>query len=178
MGLLDAIRRIAGSSSSSLQIAGPGGPIVEWPKALRPGDLQVSVFDVDNLTGNEVHVVGESNYQNVLLAASQGRTYYGPVVSDHVAVMIPEPTNQHDQNAVRIVLAAAGLVGYLSRDDAVAYRPAIDAAAATGHLVAATAQITGGWDRGDGDIGSFGALLHMGPPDVVLREIQQEVENS
>jgi len=116
-----------------------------------------------------VQVVGESNYQPVLIAASGGRTTEGAVNPAHMAVLYPEPTNRYDPNAVQVRIAE-GLVGYLSREDAVAYRPVIDRLAGAGTHLGALGWITGGWQRGR-DIGTFGFTLHLGTPAETMAEI-------
>jgi len=40
-------------------------------------------------------------------------------------VLVPEPTNEHDSNAVRVHIHGGAQVGYLSREDAIAYRDAM-----------------------------------------------------
>jgi len=125
-----------------------------------------------------LEVAGESHYQRTLERIAGGRTPHGPRNTEHIAALIPDPANAHDTNAVRVVVMpvrsaanptlqrgqAWGLVGYLTRKDAVAYRPVIDAAAAVGAVIGCMAELTGGWDRGTGDRGFFGVILHLGLP--------------
>jgi hypothetical protein len=122
-----------------------------------------------------VDVVGEASFQGSLEGIAGGRTIDGARNRDHTALLIPEPTNPYDPNAVRVVVVTgagfAGAIGYLSRDDAVAYRPAIDRLAAEGQVLACRASLSGGWDRGSGDRGSFGVRLAMGTPDEVAKEL-------
>lgn len=124
-----------------------------------------------------VEVMGESYYQATLELIAGGRTFEGAARRDHTAVLVPEPSNPHDAHAVRVILVSSaqggqsGKVGYLSRDDAVAYRPVIDRLAASGTVLACRASIEGGWDRGPRDRGSFGAVLHMGTPAFLMAEL-------
>ena len=62
-------------------------------------------------------MVGESHYQDAL------RRIAGPGAVRHYcgAMLIPEPKNPHDNMAVA-VMAVGRRVGYLSREDARAYR--------------------------------------------------------
>jgi ssDNA-binding Zn-finger/Zn-ribbon topoisomerase 1 len=87
-----------------------------------------------------------------------------------MAIFLPEPSNPYDPNAVRVGLGPPwGKVGYLSREDAVRYRPVIDRLAAMGKVTACRASLKGGWDRGRGDRGSFGITLHLDtPPNLML----------
>jgi len=71
-------------------------------------------------------------------------------------------------------VGAGGYVGYLSRDDAVAYRPLIDRLAAIGKVVACAASLSGGWDRGGDDRGSFGVLLHLSEPEAAMIELESD----
>ena len=79
-----------------------------------------------------VQVVGEYHRQeNVLAARPPGRDDLPPGLPPpqpgfYKAMLIPEPTNQHDPNAIRVYLWAGrnwSLAGYLSRSDAVEYQP-------------------------------------------------------
>lgn len=157
-----------------------GSPITQWPASGEPlRDLELDAVVVESPgDGTFVEVVGESYCQSVLEQASGGRSHDGPVKpDDHVAILIPEPTNRADKNAVRVFLRE-GRAGYLSRDDAVRYRPVIDALALRGQVLGCWAQITGGWDRGDGDTGSFGLRLFLGSPESVMTQIGMAAPSS
>lgn len=119
-------------------------------------------------------VVGESQRQGELEAFGGGRTEDGAVVVDHTAILLPEPTNPYDPAAVAVCLVRRGSgeaarIGYLSRDDARAYMPVIERASP--RVLVADAIITGGWDRGAGDRGSFGVRLHLGEPAELWAEM-------
>lgn len=117
-----------------------------------------------------LEVVGESNYQLALEAAGGGRTSDGAAVRDQVALLIPEPNNRYDENAITVQIAGR-LVGYLSREDAIAYRPVVQWALERDHFIACEALLTGGWDRGGSDQGSFGIILHLGTPGECMVEL-------
>ena len=68
-------------------------------------------------------------------------------------MLIPEPENPHDANAVRVEIKGRK-VGYLSRVEAAHYRSLLGLGQAP-----VAALIIGGWDRGDGDTGSYGMRL-------------------
>ncbi len=126
-------------------------------------------------TGDEtLEVVGESNYQDALwgvVGASRGdRVRY-----DIPAVLLPEPENPFDSNAIK-VLIAGNLVGYLSRKDAVAYGPGLVrlmSESANG-LVALDATIVGGGQRPDG-LGLLGVFLDHDPADFGIKP-EREVD--
>ncbi len=153
----------------------PRGPITEWPIEF---SSRVSVINFDSAGRHFVDVVGESAYQGSIDRIAGGRTPNGARVRDHTAVLLPEPSNRYDGNAVRVAIAnsdssqSSVLVGYLSREDAVAYRLLIDRAASVGRLVACAASLTGGWDRGTDDRGSFGVRLHIDSPTGAMAELE------
>ena len=118
-----------------------------------------SAEDVYLLDGKRtVNAVGESFYQKELSRISGGKSQEGhqlPVI----ATLVPEPRNQHDTNAVGVIVNGLK-VGHLDRKKAAALQKPIMAAAATaGKPVGCRALIVGGWDRGRGDQGHFGIKL-------------------
>lgn len=156
----------------------PPGPITSWP-----GDFRLA-SDLESLVlaqaSHTVDVVGEASYRPALDLLAGGRTPDGATNADHTALLLPEPSNEHDPNAVRVFLITgsdgdASLVGYLSREDAVAYRPVIDHLAADGRLAVCRASIAGGWDRGQEDRGSFRVQLSLNTPAEILHELGVDV---
>ncbi len=152
----------------------PPGPITSWPdsSASFSTSLPAVLFEP---TPKMVDVVGESHYQGSLERLAGGRTIDGPKIRDHTAILLLEPSNPYDVNAVRVLLVApngdGATIGYLSRENAVAYRPVIDRLAADGKVAACRASVSGGWDRGGGDRGSFGVRLSIGTPDEAMKEL-------
>jgi hypothetical protein len=104
-------------------------------------------------------VVGESHYQDDLLAIC-GEKLPGRHVRRTTATLIRQVDNPYDQNAVAVHITGRH-VGYLSRDNTATVSPIL----ATRASVDVDAWITGGWDNGDGDVGFFGVVLAMPPPD-------------
>jgi len=118
-----------------------------------------STEDVHLLSGDRtVQVVGESFYQNELNRICGGKTRDGhqlPVI----ATLVPEPANEHDPNAVGVIVNGRK-VGHLdSKKAAMLQRPIIEAAASAGKPLGCRAVIVGGWDRGRNDQGHFGINL-------------------
>jgi hypothetical protein len=151
------------------------GPITAWPgDDIDPCGMNVLLMEPSGRAG--VDVVGESHYQGTLDAIAGGKTTDGVRQPEHLAALIPQPTNPHDPNAVRVVIVPTksgqswGHVGHLTREDAVAYRPMIDAVAAASQVVGCRASLTGGWDRGHGDQGSIGVILILGTPEECARD--------
>ncbi len=81
-------------------------------------------------------VVGESHYQDAIAAAVNR---WG--VREVVAQLVPEPSNKHDRNAIRVCIDG-GTVGYLAREETSEFHFAI--AAMAGTPATARASITGG----------------------------------
>lgn len=68
-------------------------------------------------------IVGESFYQPALASISDAKDSED-VSHDCFAELIPEPTNDHDPNAIMVCIEGQR-VGYLSRSNAKRYRAAI-----------------------------------------------------
>ena len=151
----------------------PPGPITAWP----PGTavtVQGPALTFDR-SERYVDVVGESFRQPDLDRIAGGRTNRGARVTDHLALLLPEPTNSEDPNAVRVYLQPsqdgnAALIGYLGKIDAVAYRQVIERVAAGGQVMLCHASLKGGWDRGI----SFGVMLWIGPPWTLMAELDRD----
>lgn len=108
-----------------------------------------------------VAAVGEASYQGALTSVCGSRRWED-VAYECIAGLLPEPDNPHDPNAVQVQVNGL-LVGYLSRGDAIAYRPMIDSVMASGNLLAAKARIAG---RGPGsDTSNVGIFLKLPQPD-------------
>jgi hypothetical protein len=87
-------------------------------------------------------VVGESHYQPALRAIA-GPPRRGGVQVPVRARLIAEPSNPYDANAIAIHVEGAK-VGYLSRDDAIAFKPLIAVSSAHGRTPDCEAIIFGG----------------------------------
>jgi hypothetical protein len=78
-----------------------------------------------DLSGHaRVGIVGESHYQDEL-ARIAGPKQPGGVHLETTAVLLPEPENPFDANAIAVHVLGGGKVGYLSREDAVDYGPLV-----------------------------------------------------
>jgi hypothetical protein len=109
-----------------------------------------------------VAVVGESHYQPAIAAAAQGRNCQEwQDAVETTAILVPEPTNPYDRNAVRITLSGR-TVGYLSREEAVQYQPQLLDLLQAGRLGSCPAYVCGGGDR------YYGVFLHLGRPGCLV----------
>jgi hypothetical protein len=123
-----------------------------------------------SLDGEEtLFVVGESYRQDTLWALVGG-IRSEDVRVEIVAELVPEPENQYDPNAVSVLIRGE-LVGYLSRDDAVAYLPGLKALIANSPSgrVMLHGWIVGGGQRFDG-LGRLGVFLDHDPTDFGIEE--------
>lgn len=114
-----------------------------------------------------LEVVGESHYQETLWRLVGGRCA-DLVRCETIVVLVPDPHNEYDPNAIEVRIDGE-LVGYLSREDAAAYRPGIPRLMqqSGGQLVALHAHIVGGGPRPDG-IGFLGVFIDHDPVDFGL----------
>jgi hypothetical protein len=112
----------------------------------------------------ELPVVGEASFQTVLERFSGGRDEDGAIFRHHAAVLVAEPHNLYDRDAIAVricdELGATDQIGYLSHDDAVAHAPILDLVSPAIPMSLVT--LEGGWDRGPDDRGYFGAVLNLG----------------
>jgi hypothetical protein len=126
----------------------------------------MALVDPIDLSGEDsVAVVGESFYQERLSGAAGPKRPGGVELRTRFA-LVREPENPHDQNAIAVELEDGGTVGYLSRDDAVAYGPLLAQCAARGRPAVTEGVILGG-DAGRDT--AFGVWLHLRGPAESLR---------
>ena len=106
-----------------------------------------------------VEVVGESHYQQALEAICGGRCEEGHEY-ECTAVLVLENNNPYDNKAVRVDIEGY-CTGYLSRENARAYRKELKKAGYPNLTASCDAMIVGGWDRGRDDQGHFGVRLDL-----------------
>lgn len=136
---------------------------------LIPTHAKVPILDACD--HDPVQVVGESFHQEALERIAGGRTPDGPVRREHVAALVPEPTNPYDANAISVQIEAQP-VGHLSREDAIRFRPVFALAKSQGYpALGCHATLKGGWDRGGEDRGSIGVELLMAGPAGLMLEL-------
>jgi hypothetical protein len=144
-----------------------------FKKPPTPGPIDFSVpgrVDAELYEGDEtLNVVGESYRQDTLWRIVGGRRAE-PVRKPIVALLVPEPENEHDPNAIKVLIGGQP-VGYLSRDDAAAYLPGLQTLIANNinGLVALKGTIVGGGQQLEG-LGSLGVFLDHNPADFGIKE--------
>jgi hypothetical protein len=112
---------------------------------------------------DDLEVVGESAYQDVLWRLCGG-TVGERVRYDIIAVLVPEPTNPYDANAITVQIEGE-VIGYLPRATAQEYLPGLKRLMSLrGGYVALRGVIVGGGYYDDGP-GRLGVWLDHDPTD-------------
>lgn len=128
-----------------------------------PGRIEQGRLRPCRLASNgRVATVGESHYQAALKAAAGSRSALAMEDAIQVtAVLVPEPGNPHDHQAVRIDVDGR-TVSYLDRGLAADYQPVLLRLAAEGRQGWCPGRIMGGGTR------YYGIHLHLSEPDRVV----------
>jgi hypothetical protein len=148
MGLLDRLRSARGTAA--------------------PAGAEALTASVSLLGGqDDLEVVGELAYQAVLWQLC-GETVGKTVRRPTVAVLVPEPTNPYDANAIAVQIDSR-VIGYLSRATAQEYLPGLQQVMSSrGSYVALRGVIVGGGHYDDGP-GRLGVWLEHDPADFGVR---------
>jgi hypothetical protein len=153
-------------------------PQAAWvPRPLKDA-VQLSALPIGDAThhdlgsghGFSIAVKGESYRQAALHALAGSRLQRGEQVT-FTAALIPEPESTYDTNAIRVHIQGGLQVGYLSREDAVWYRPVFAALAARHLIGVARAKLIGGVLP---DKPSIGVLLDMNDPTDLLSGLEPD----
>ena len=92
-----------------------------------------------------VRAVGVSQYQDAIRAIAGLDEADERPLWEGLAVLVPEPTNPHDPNAIQVMVENR-LVGYLDRETAARLRPVLEAIAEVDRArVAVVCRVTGGF---------------------------------
>jgi len=148
MGLFDRLRDVRRSGTEKRQTE---------PSALTT--VSAYLFGGDD----DLEVVGEAGYQEALWALCGG-SKGDRIRHKIVAVLVPEPENPYDSNAISVHIEG-NVVGYLARDVAAAYLPGLRRLMARcGGHVALEGVIVGGGYYDDAP-GRLGVWLDHDPAD-------------
>lgn len=169
MGFFSDLKRdFKKGSSTTKQATGNGAKRVSPSSTARAKpnqfEFKAAYFQREAGTPN-VNVVGESYYQSNISKIC-GRKADEEVAHQCVGTLIPEDDNPKDKNAVAVYLDG-NQVGYLSKDEALRYRPALAAAAAKGYLVAGDARIYA-YPPERARTPNAGVSLYLPPPEEVI----------
>ncbi len=121
------------------------------PAVTPSNEPSLAALDLGSSAGAcNFNIVGESHYQGRLRNISAlGRSF--------TTMLMPEPTNAVDPNAIRVAADGADTVGYLSKEDAVHYAPVFELLTQHNRVGTCQARLTGG----TGEKRSFGVLLNL-----------------
>jgi hypothetical protein len=159
-----------------------GDETVNRPDAATPGacpgvartarrEMAVETFSLQRSEA-WLPLVGEAGFQETLDRFSGGRDEDGAVFPHHAAVLVAEPDNRFDHDAVAVYICDetgdAEKVGYLSQEAAVAYGPVLQLVHP--NLPMCLLAIHGGWDRGPADRRYHSASLNLGSPAEMAAE--------
>ncbi len=139
--------------------------------------------------GQLLEVVGESHRQNALRQVASRATDCKPYLADltgHArkiaedessrrwfrAVLVGEPDNKYDRNAIAVYADGVGHIGYLSRDDAVDYQPVFAALRARGSAAGTCPAMLIGGEPGKL---SYGVMLCLSSPTRVLQDLNESI---
>lgn len=120
------------------------------------------------LFGNrDVPIVGTSYRQDVLVHIAGDALRRGEHVA-FTALIVPEPDNPHDPNAIAVVADGLGPVGYFSRRDAVRYRALAEELRRRHAVGVCEAFLTGGWS----DEAPIGVKLEIEGPEDTAQQVR------
>src|SRR5690348_6253660 len=136
--------------------------------SLGPVQVEATAVSVSLLGGqDDLEVVGELAYQNALWRLSGG-TLGDRIRCQILAVLVPEPTNPFDGNAIAVQIEGQ-VIGYLSRATAQDYLPGLQRLMyVRGGYIALHGVIVGGGYYDDGP-GRLGVWLEHNPADFGIR---------
>lgn len=109
------------------------GPARQRPTVAVPEDGPVYLSQSRDY---DFDIVGESNYQEAIRKAAGG---YG-AWTERVVLLVPEPDNRHDGNAVRVECDGEAL-GYLPAEKAAAYLKRLEQLGARGRTATCAAYL-------------------------------------
>lgn len=163
------LARAGVSPPPTLSASGGQAPARRPPE---PSDVRLGFVSLS--ADGRLAVVGESHYQDALRLAAGGKAS-GANFEDHLpvtAVLVPEPENPWDGNAVRVDVLLGNrplTVGYLAAGRAADYQPELLKIRAGGALGTCPARITGGGAK------FYGIYLHLARPgDLLVRKAPED----
>jgi hypothetical protein len=92
---------------------------------------------------------------------------------EHVAftaLIVPEPDNPHDANAIAVVAEGRGPIGYFGRRDALRYKEMAEELMARDAVGVCEAFLTGGWD----DEATIGVRLEIEGPEDTAQQVRAD----
>jgi hypothetical protein len=153
----------------------------------RRAETSYSASAITLHAGQLVEVVGESHRQAALDAVAARCTDCAPYLSDLAgrarkiaetepdrrwfrAVLVCEPHNVADENAIAVYADGVGLIGYLNRDDAIDYQPVFDALRDRDVAAGSVPAMLIGGEPGKP---SYGVLLCLSSPSKIVLDLDE-----
>ena len=141
---------------------GPGGASSAAHNAPMTGAARIELFGK-----SDVPVAGTSHHQDVLARIAGDALRRGEHVA-FTALLVPEPQNPHDPNAIAVIADGQGPVGYFGRRDAVRYRAMAEELQRREAIGLCEAFLTGGWD----DRATIGVRLEIEGPEDTAQQVR------
>jgi hypothetical protein len=126
-----------------------------------------TTIDLGTGHGYTIGIVRESYRQTALRAIAGDELREGKLVH-FVAMLTREPENIYDPNAIRINAQGGDQLGYLSREDAIAYREVLIAVSAQSAQAVCSAKLVGGTPTKP----SIGVVLDLRAPNELVAILQ------
>jgi len=123
------------------------------------GDTQVNAWFYEGEGDFAYDIVGEASYQAGILSVLGGPLGIEGANLQKTAVIVPEPENKYDQNAMRVFIDGV-LVGYLARDDAAEMVEELESLQSVA-VVVCEALVVGGFSKRDGSRAHLGVKLDL-----------------
>ena len=121
-----------------------------------------------------VSVVGES-FRQPAISEAIGREGVEEVAVDVWCLLWADFDNEHDRNAVAVAIGDHH-VGFLSREDAAVYRPAVNQAEAKGALLTCEGRVAGA-APGQHETTDAGVTLELPTPEKTAEMVRDWLEN-
>lgn len=137
--------------------------LLRWLRGWEPRPVQ---YEIEGAGDFDFEVVGESYHQEELDRICGGKTETGHR-REVAALLVEEPANRFDPNAVAVIIDGQ-IVAHLTSEDAIDFRHLLAHNKLSGKPVKVDALIVGGWDRGDRGTGDYGVKLDIDMPMVII----------
>ena len=117
----------------------------------------------------DLPLAGTSHRQEVLARIAGGALRRREHVA-FTALIVPEPDNPHDPNAIAVVAEGRGPVGYFGRRDALRYKALAEELIGRDAVGVCEAYLTGGWD----DEATIGVRLEIEGPEDTAQQVRAD----
>jgi hypothetical protein len=115
----------------------------------------------------DLPIAGTSHRQQVLARIAGEALRKGEHVA-FTALIVPEPDNPHDPNAIAVVADGQGPIGYFARRDALRYKAMAEELIRRNAIGVCEAFLTGGWN----DQATIGVRLEIEEPEGTAQQIR------